>query len=60
MYGDARFGFLVFFYGLMDPVPVHSLSSVFGQQGGVNIDDFIRKCFDEVGGNLPKKAGKYN
>ena len=24
------------------------------------IDDFIRKCFDEVGGNLPKKAGKYN
>ena len=37
-----------------------ALSAIFGQQCRVDVDDFVGKCFDKIGRDLPKKAGQNN
>ena len=39
---NAGFGVAIALYGFVNMVPIHSFSAVEGQEGGMNIDDFLR------------------
>ena len=43
---NAGFGVAIALHGFVNMVPVHSFSAVEGQEGGMNIDDFLRVGHD--------------
>ena len=43
---NAGFGVAISLYGFVNMVPIHSFSAVEGQEGGMNIDDFLRVGHD--------------
>lgn len=56
--GDTAFGVSCGDNGFVDEVAVHAFAAVFGQEGGVDVDDFVGESLDEVSGYFPEEAGE--
>lgn len=59
MDGDAAFGVTRRNNRFMDMAAIHSLPAVFGQQGGMDIDDPAGECLHQRRRNLPQKPRQH-
>ena len=60
MNGDTALGVAIGQYRFVYALAVHAFAAVFGQQGGVYINNSIRVSADEGGGHFPEKTRQHD
>ena len=60
VYCDSCFAFAAFQYVFVHMKSVHSFAAMLGQERGMDVDNAVGECFEQIIGNEQKKSRKHN